>query len=50
VLTVDNPALLLDEQPLRAVPPVSFHRGVFERLRELIFRSSRRTPSGDLPQ
>lgn len=50
VLTVDNPARLLDEQPLRAVPPVSFHRGVFERLRELIFRSSRRTPARDISQ
>lgn len=50
MLTTDNPALLLSDQPVRAVPPVSFHRGVFDRLRELIFRPSRRTPAGDLSQ
>jgi protein-tyrosine phosphatase len=50
LLTTDNPQLLLSDQPLRAVPPVSFNRGVFERLRELIFRTSRRTPAGDLSQ
>ena len=47
LLTADNPQLLLIDRPLRAVPPVSFNRGVFERLRELIFRSPRRTPAGD---
>ena len=50
VLTADNPRLLLNDQPLRIVPPVAFNRGVFERLRELIFRPSRRTPAGDLSQ
>jgi protein-tyrosine phosphatase len=46
VLTSENPALLLAGGPLRRVPPVSFQRGMFERLRELIFRSSRKTPAG----
>ncbi len=50
ILTTENPALLLAGAPLRAVPPVSFQRGVFERLRELIFRSSRRTPAPGMPQ
>ena len=50
LLTADNPHLLLSDRPLHGVPPVSFHRGVFDRLRELIFRSSRRTPAGDLSQ
>jgi protein-tyrosine phosphatase len=49
VLTAHNPAQLLAERPLQPVQPISFHRGVFERLRELIFRSSRRTPAGGLP-
>jgi protein-tyrosine phosphatase len=43
ILTSENPALLLAGGPLRPVPPVPFQRGVFDRLRELIFRSSRRT-------
>lgn len=50
MLTTDNPARLLSDQHLRAVPPVSFHRGVFDRLRELIFRPSRPTPAGDVSQ
>jgi protein-tyrosine phosphatase len=50
LMTADNPQLLLNDRPLRAVPPISFHRGMFDRLRELIFRSSRRTPAGDLSQ
>ena len=48
ILTTENPRLLLGEQKLHPVPSVSFHRGVFERLRELIFRSPRRTPAADL--
>lgn len=50
MLTTENPAQLLTDQTLRAVPPVSFQRGVFDRLRELIFRPSRRMPAGDFPQ
>jgi protein-tyrosine phosphatase len=50
LLTVDNPALLLTDRSLRAVPPVSFQRGMFDRLRELIFKPSRRTQAGDLLQ
>jgi protein-tyrosine phosphatase len=46
LLTSENPAHLLAGDPLLPVPPVSFQRGVFERLRELIFRSSRNTPAG----
>jgi len=46
ILTSENPALLLAGAPLRPVPPVATHRGVFERLRELLFRSSRRSASG----
>jgi hypothetical protein len=42
ILTTENPALLLTGSPLRPVPPVSFQRGVFDRLRELIFGSARR--------
>jgi protein-tyrosine phosphatase len=44
-MTTDNPLLLLRGEPLRAVEPVSFQRGVFDRLRELIF-GSRRAPAG----
>jgi protein-tyrosine phosphatase len=43
ILSNENPALLLSGAPLRAVPPVAMQRGVFDRLRELLFRSSRRT-------
>jgi hypothetical protein len=43
LLTRENPELLLAGEPLQLVPPIVFHRGVFERLRELIF--SRRTPA-----
>ena len=50
ILTSENPALLLSGEPLRRVPPVSFQRGMFDRLRELIFRSSRNTPAGGTPQ
>lgn len=49
-LTKDNPALLLQERPLATVAPISFHRGVFDRLRELIFGSSRRVTAGELSQ
>ena len=42
LLTTDNPARLLTGEELQPVPPVSFQRGVFDRLRELIFGSSRR--------
>lgn len=45
LMTTDNPGLLLADQPLKRVPPVSFQKGVFDRLRELIFGSSRRTPT-----
>ena len=50
ILTTENPALLLAGGPLRPVPPVTFQKGVFDRLRELIFRSSRRTPAGGASQ
>ena len=50
ILTTENPALLLHDRSLQVVAPVSFQRGVFERLRELIFKPSRRTPAGDLSQ
>lgn len=50
IMTAANPQLLLAEQPLQPVPPVSFHRGMFDRLRELIFRSPSRAPARDLPQ
>lgn len=50
ILTSENPALLLAGGPLREVPPLSFQRGVFDRLRELIFRSSRKTPTEGSPQ
>jgi protein-tyrosine phosphatase len=50
VLTSENPALLLAGGTLRRVPPVSFQRGMFERLKELIFRSSRNTPAGGTTQ
>ena len=50
ILTSENPALLLAGGPLRHVPPVSFQRGMFDRLRELIFRSSRNTPARGTPQ
>jgi protein-tyrosine phosphatase len=50
ILTADNPALLLTDRALRNVAPVSFQRGMFDRLRELIFKPSRRTPAGDLLQ
>ena len=50
ILTSENPALLLAGGPLRPVPPVSFQRGMFDRLRELIFRSSRNTPAGGATQ
>ena len=50
ILTSENPALLLAGGPLRPVPPVSFQRGMFDRLRELIFRSSRKTPAGGTSQ
>ena len=41
ILTTVNPARLLAGTELEPVPPVSFHRGVFDRLRELIFGSAR---------
>jgi len=50
LLTRENPALLLAGKPMRPVPPVSFQRGMFDRLRELIFRSSRRTPADGTSQ
>lgn len=50
VLTNDNPARLLAGEPLLPVPPVQFQRGVFERLRELIFGSRARTPAPGPPQ
>jgi len=33
--------------PLRPVPPVSFHKGMLERLREILFRPSRRRPAAE---
>ncbi|HEY5545208.1 MAG TPA: CpsB/CapC family capsule biosynthesis tyrosine phosphatase [Gemmatimonadaceae bacterium] len=44
ILMRENPALLLAGGSLRPVSPVSFQRGMFDRLRELIFRPSRRAP------
>jgi protein-tyrosine phosphatase len=45
LLTSENPARLLAGEAMQAVPPVQFHRGVFDRLRELIFRPSGRSPA-----
>jgi protein-tyrosine phosphatase len=45
LLTNENPGLLLAGEKLRPVPPISFQRGLFDRLRELIFRSARQTPA-----
>lgn len=45
ILTAENPERLLAGARLRAVPPVSFQRGMFERLRELIFGTTRRAPA-----
>ena len=42
ILTTVNPARLLAGTELQPVPPVSFQRGVFDRLRELIFGAGRR--------
>jgi protein-tyrosine phosphatase len=42
VMTSENPALLLAGGPLRPVAPAPLHQGVFDRLRQLFFRSSRR--------
>jgi len=50
IMTSANPELLLADQPLQPVPPVSFHRGMFERLRELIFRSPQHARTRDLSQ
>ena len=50
VMTAANPQLLLAEQPLQPVPAVSFHRGMFDRLRELIFRSPLQARARDRPQ
>ena len=41
LLTTENPARLLSGEELEPVPPVSFQRGVFDRLREMIFGSTR---------
>lgn len=46
LMTNENPALLLAGAPLRPVKPVSMHRGVFDRLRQLLSRSSPRPASG----
>lgn len=45
VLSADNPRRLLSGEPLLPVAPVSFRKGVFERLRELVFRPSRGGPA-----
>jgi hypothetical protein len=50
IMTSANPQLLLAERPLQPVPPVSFHRGMFERLRELIFRTPQQDRARDLSQ
>jgi protein-tyrosine phosphatase len=44
LLTAENPALLLEGRELTAVPPISFERGMFDKLRELLF-GSRRSPA-----
>lgn len=41
ILADENPARLLAGEPLRPVPPVSLHGGVLDRLRQLLFPSSR---------
>jgi protein-tyrosine phosphatase len=48
ILTSDNPARLLSGEELQPVPPVSFQRGMFDRLRELIrgMRASDETRRG----
>jgi protein-tyrosine phosphatase len=48
MLTTENPALLLGGTHPRPVPPVSFQKGVFDRLKGLIFGSSRRKPADEL--
>lgn len=45
LLTSRNPQHLLAGRDLEAVPPVSFQKGMIERLRELIFRPARRRPA-----
>lgn len=47
VLTTDNPAALLAGHAMQAVAPVVFHRGVFDRLREMIFGSRKPTNTND---
>jgi protein-tyrosine phosphatase len=45
LMTNQNPGLLLAGEPLRPVPPISFQKGMFERLKEIIFQSARRPPT-----
>lgn len=47
LLARDNPGRLLAGEALLPVAPVSFHKGVFERLRELIFRPGRRPAAAE---
>ena len=49
ILTSVNPGQLLTGGAMMPVPPVSFQKGVFDRLKELIF-GSRRTPDEGSPQ
>ena len=44
-MTMENPALLLEDRAIAPVAPVQFQKGVFDRLRELIFGSARRSPA-----
>jgi protein-tyrosine phosphatase len=39
ILAEENPRRVLADEPVLAVPPIRFRRGVFERLRELVFGS-----------
>ena len=43
ILTSENPAALLAGRTLQSVAPVVFHRGVFDRLREMMFGSRKTT-------
>jgi protein-tyrosine phosphatase len=46
LLTAENPALLLAGNHLRAVPPISFERGIFDRLKEMLFGSRQSATTG----
>ena len=45
LMTAENPAHLLAGEELVPVPPVTFERSMFDRLRQMIFGSLRRQPA-----